>query len=284
VITSIAFTNRKGGSWKSTGTVVLGVALAALGHRTVMLDCDTEQGSLAVLLDMVDSEGRIDDQLGAVLAGELSIADALRPVDVAKLPIIEGITPAPLDLVPGWLKTADVLRAIEADPLKFKIANTLTVFRRALSGLPSDVEYVLFDLAPSHRLMTAGVFMASDYLIIPTLTDYLSLNAVMEALAALDVYQQENPRLRVLGIVPTLTRKGTLNYDTGMYVLRERYSPWLMSEIPYRTIWGQAAWDRQTVLTYEKGNIAAEEAWNFVDEVLDRLEVKQHAHRTRTYA
>jgi cellulose biosynthesis protein BcsQ len=98
--------------------------------------------------------------------------------------------------------------------------------------------------------------------------------------ATMQVYQQENTRLRILGIVPTLTRRGTLNHDVGMEFLCGNYASYLMSDIAYRTVWAQAAWENQTVLTYAPDDVAAEEAWNFVDEITDRLEV-QHVQPQR---
>lgn len=268
---TIAISNRKGGSCKTTLTITVGAALAALGHNVVLIDCDT-QGSLSGLLGMTDDLGRIDEKLHLVLKRELDINAALRAVDGGKIPAAPNAQPGQLRLLPGALATDSAVRAIQDDPVRFSIANTLTVLSRPLSDLTGDVDYVLIDLGPSHPLLTAAVYVACDWILIPTLTDFLSLTAVVEVVTTMRVYQQEKSDLEILGIVPTLTRRGTINHDAGMSVLHENFEAYLLDDIPYRTIWAQAAWENQTVLTYAPQDVASDEAWRLTRALLDRLE------------
>ncbi len=276
----IAIYNRKGGSAKSTLASTLAVAMAALGKETLLIDVDT-QGSLSVAFGMVDEGGRIEELLAPVLQRRLHIQAALRPIELSKIPAIPDVDPAPLYLLPGASMTDSAIRAIEADPISFKIANTQKVLSKPISELPPEIEYVILDLGPSHPTLTAAAFIAADYLLIPTLTDFHSVTAVNEVVSTMNVYQDENPRLKPLGIVPTLTRRGTINHDVGMATLQANCGEaWggvpLFDDIPYRTIWAQASWDKQTILTYRATDQAAQEAWHFVEQVLGCLEVAAH--------
>lgn len=301
--TVIAISNRKGGTGKTSLAACLGCALSALGYNTVLIDTDT-QGSLSGLLGMVTQVGAVEETLYRVLAREfprpasaeerrewereglmiwpddatpLTITQALRDVPAGKIPIIPGILPGQLKLLPGYLLTDTVAREIEIRPDAYGIETTRELLSRPLADLPADTHYVIFDSPPSYPLFTAAINFASDAVIVPTLTDYLSLTAAIEVEQIVEHHRRaENPRLRLLGVVPTLTRRGTMSHDAGMTVLRQRYGDLLMDDIPYRTVWTQAAWETQTVLTFAPKTEASEDAWNFVDGVLDRLEVMTH--------
>lgn len=303
----IAISNRKGGTGKTSLAGCLGCALAALGYNTVLIDTDT-QGSLSGLFGMVTEIGAVDETLYRVLVREfprprsaeerrqwereglmiwpegltpLTINQALRDVPASKIPIIPGILPGQLKLLPGYLLTDAVVREIEIRPEAYGIETTRELLSRPISELPDSVQYVILDSPPSYPLFTAAINIAADAVIIPTLTDKLSLTAAMEVDDLIDHYRKtENPRLRLLGVVPTLTRRNTVNHDAGLSALRRRFGDFVMDDIPYRTIWSLAAWETQTVLTYAPKEAAAEEAWGFVDSVLDRLEVLNHVKQT----
>ena len=296
----IAISNRKGGTSKTPLAAHLGCGLAALSYDVVLIDTDT-QGSLSGLLGMVTRPEGIEETLYRVLVRQfpqpsslderrawereglmlwpedltpLDINAALRDVPGGKIPIIPGILPGQLHLLPGYLLTDTVVREIEIRPGAYGIDDTRTLLSRPLQDLPSGVDFVIFDSPPSYPLFTAAINIASDVVIVPTLTDFLSLTAAIEIEHIVEDYRRsENPRLQLLGVVPTQTRKGTISYDAGMDVLTQRYGALLMDAIPYRTIWSLAAWENQTVFTYAPKDLATEEAWNFVDGVLDRLEV-----------
>ena len=304
---TIAISNRKGGTGKTSLSACLAVALAALGYDVILIDTDT-QGSLSGLFGMVTEVGAVEETLFRVLAREfprpasleerrrweheglmlwpehitpLNINEALRDVPASKIPIIPGILPGLLQLIPGYLLTDTVAREIEIRPGAYGIENTGDLLSRPLQDLPGSIDFVIFDSPPSYPLFTTAINIASDVVLIPTLTDKLSLTAAIETEDLMIRHRRlVNPALRLLGVVATQTRRNTVNHDAGMALLKRRYAELVMEDIPYRTIWGQAAWANQTVMTYEPRNPAAEEAWSFVDTVLDRLEVINHVKQT----
>lgn len=301
--TVIAISNRKGGTGKTSLTACLGMALAALGYNVDLIDTDT-QGSLSGLLGMVTDIGSVDETLYQVLAREfprpqsaqerrewereglmiwpedvtpLNINQALRDIPAGKIPIIPGILPGQLKLLPGYLLTDTVAREIEIRPDAYGIETTGDLLLRPLQDLPASVDYIIFDSPPSYPMFTAAINIASDVVIVPTHTDKLSLTAAFEVDQIVTEHRQRyNQRLRLLGVVPTMTRRNTVNHDAGMAALKRRFGDLVMEDIPFRTIWGLAAWAEQTVLTYAPKDPATDEAWNFVDGVLDRLEVMNH--------
>ncbi len=84
----ILVTGGKGGVGKSSFSLNFGLALAELGRRVLLVDCDSGLGSLDVLLGLCPSR-----HLGHVLAGVCSAADALVaiPGGVRLLPAASGL-------------------------------------------------------------------------------------------------------------------------------------------------------------------------------------------------
>ena len=66
----------KGGSGGSTLTALLGLACAAGGHRTLLVDTDEQVGTLHRLFGVASTHG-----IGAISRNEVSIADALVAID-----------------------------------------------------------------------------------------------------------------------------------------------------------------------------------------------------------
>ena len=81
-------TGGKGGVGKSSFSLNFGLALAELGRRVLLVDCDSGLGSLDVLLGLCPSR-----HLGHVLAGECAVADALMTISggVRLLPAASGL-------------------------------------------------------------------------------------------------------------------------------------------------------------------------------------------------
>ncbi len=71
----------KGGAGKSTVSCMLGVALARLGHRTLLIDADEGLRCLDLMLGV---DGEVVFDLADVLAGRCEVGDAIRPVPAAK--------------------------------------------------------------------------------------------------------------------------------------------------------------------------------------------------------
>src|SRR4051794_15418918 len=94
----IAIANQKGGVGKTTTSVNLGAALAALGQRILLIDLDP-QGNATSAFGMQDLEG---ESLYDPLVGNESIVDKVFPTRLEGLFLV----PADLDLAGAEIEIA----------------------------------------------------------------------------------------------------------------------------------------------------------------------------------
>lgn len=110
--TVIAVTSGKGGTGKTTLSGGLGSCLAALGHRTLCIDCDVGLKNLDLVLGIADiSVMNFED----VIAGRVSLTDG-----VVAHPLIENLffLTAPADLSPESIdskKMAELLEQVKKE-------------------------------------------------------------------------------------------------------------------------------------------------------------------------
>jgi chromosome partitioning protein len=189
----IAIANQKGGVGKTTVTVNLGVALAEVGRRVLLIDLDP-QASLTLSLgqDPDAQERAIYDALVAAADGE--------PTPLGKITIRAG----DVDLIPSniGLSVADV-----------ELSGPLGAFalRDALETLPARYDYVLIDCPPNLGVLTLSALLAAGEVLIPLSADYLSTRGLVLLTDQIHKVQRVNPSLRILGVLLTQADFRTLH-------------------------------------------------------------------------
>jgi len=199
----IAVVNQKGGVAKTTSVASIAAALAEMGQKVLVVDLDP-QACLTFSLGL-DPE-TIDMSLHDVLLERVSAGMVVRPTD-------DGIAllPATIDLA-----------GAEAHLLT-KTGREHTL-RLALEDIVSDYSYVLFDCAPSLGVLTINALTAADEVLIPLQCETLSHRGVGQLLDTVrDVQRLTNPRLRVLGVLPTLYDARTTHAKAVVADIKERY-------------------------------------------------------------
>lgn len=193
----IAIANQKGGVGKTTCAINLGGALVELGKRVLCLDLDP-QANLSV-------------GLGIDLTGvERSIADVLVDDQVSLASIIQRTKTERLDVAPATID----LSAAEVE-LFTAIGREMALRDKMTPDVVDRYDYVLVDCPPTLGLLTVNALVAADGVIIPVQTQFYALKGVAALLKMVRTVQSRlNPRLRVVGILPTF-------YDTRTILARE---------------------------------------------------------------
>ena len=179
----VAVANQKGGVAKTTSVASIGVALAELGQRVLLVDLDP-QACLTFSLG-IDPE-HLDLSVHHVIT---------KGVDPREVMVT---TADAVDLLPA---TIELARA-EADLLTR--TGREYVIRAVLAGL-DEYDWVLLDCPPSLGVLTVAALTAAAGVVIPLQCETLSHRGVGQLLDTVhDVRRFTNPTLEVWGVLPTL--------------------------------------------------------------------------------
>jgi chromosome partitioning protein len=200
---TIAVANQKGGVAKTTTVASLGVALAELGKRTLVVDLDP-QACLTFSLGL-DPEG-LELSVHDVLLGRVSAGMAVQRT-------ADGV-----DLLPATIDLAG------CEAMLLMRTGREYALRTALDDLTDDYDVVLLDCAPSLGVLTLNALTAADEVLVPLQCETLSHRGVGQLLDTVqDVQRLTNRSLRVLGVLPTLFDARTRHGREVLADVTERY-------------------------------------------------------------
>jgi chromosome partitioning protein len=110
------------------------------------------------------------------------------------------------------------------------------------------LHYIIFDTAPSVGGIQERAVWASDLVIVPTATEFLSADGVSKVLLMMSILQEKkNWRGNLLGILPTFYDEQTRESKATMENLTERFQTNLLSPIHRATILRECAAEGQTI-------------------------------------
>ena len=201
---TIAVANQKGGTGKTATTLSLGVALARLGKRVLLVDADP-QGDLTKSLGWGDP-----DALEVTLANHLSAVIEGEGIETREgiLSHKEGI-----DLMPANIELAGMEMPILMAMSREQLMNVW------LAPLKADYDFILIDCAPTLGIIPVNAFVAADGVLVPVSAEYLPASAMTVG----RVRRQINPSLSVEGILITLSDSRNNLAREVEQTIREQY-------------------------------------------------------------
>jgi chromosome partitioning protein len=252
----IAFANQKGGVAKTTTTLNLAVAFAERGLRVLAVDLDP-QGNLTM------SQGFDPDGI------EQSMFDVL----VHKLPIEQVIQNCEIDLAVSSIDLAGAELALSS------MIGRERALEKALVTVRERYDYVLIDTPPSLGLLTINAFVAADGIIVPVQTEYLSLRGLVQLENTLSMVRENlNPKVQIVGILPTMYDRRLLHSREAIEILKESFGPLVYETKIRKTIrYAEAPVKGQSVLAYDPSGEAAMLYRDLAKEVLNGAKAREHA-------
>ncbi len=234
VARTIAVASQKGGVGKTTTVASLGVALAELGEEVLLVDLDP-QACLTFSLGL-DPE-LLQLALPDVLAGRVGLRDVITATE-------EGV-----DLVPSTIALAQSEAAmLTGDASEY-------VLKRALVSVLDHYDWILLDCPPTLGVLTVNALTAADEVLVPLQCETLAHRGVGQVVeTVLAVTQVSNPRLRILGVLPTMYDSRTAHARAVLADIAGRYDmPVLDPPIPRSVRFAEAPALGRSVLSTSPG-------------------------------
>ena len=243
---TISIVNHKGGVGKTTSVSSLGVALARMGKRVLLVD--------------LDAQGNLTDTLTKT-PGDRSSYDSLRTLET--LPVVnirEGLDlcPSSIDLVSMDLELADKKER------EYRLS-------RLLQGL--DYEYILLDCPPSLGLLTINALTASSKVIIPLTPEALPAKGLGTLLDIIERTKETlNPGLSLGGILITRYNRRKINRLVEE-TLRETFGDSVFkTKIRENVDISESPLQGMDIYSYSPNSIGAKDYESLAMEVVSKLE------------
>ena len=234
---SIAFAIEKGGTGKTTSSVHVAFALAAMGRQVLLVDTDT-QDQCAAHLGL--------DQFKAGLA-ELILGEV-----TPKKCIVEARKR--LYLLPAGEKLAGVKAHLQEIAQQAGVEPE-GVLGRALSFTDSGrLDYVVIDTAPGSDALLVNVLLYAREIIVPVPPEMLAIRGMMRFFRTVALAGR-----RVDFVLPTINDRRVGKTPRIMMKLRKHFGDKLLDKISYASAISEAAGAGMTLFEYQPKHPAAYE-------------------------
>jgi chromosome partitioning protein len=183
----LVIASQKGGVGKTTVALNLAVAFAERGRRTLLVDLDP-QGAIGLSLAKGDTE----------LAGLAELLSGVAgPPEAVLETRLRGLTLLPR----GRLDATDV------DSFEQEVSAP-GALEGALAACENGHELVIVDTPSGLGRVTTGALAAGQFALLAMQAESLAFRSVGQALKVVEhVQATRNPRLRLLGVLPTLVER-----------------------------------------------------------------------------
>jgi len=258
---TIAFVNKKGGVGKSSCVMHLGIELARRGFRTLLVDVDS-QASL--------SQGLLGRDALAMHPSR-TLAGLYDSAGSSMVDLVQEVGRPGLGLVAGH----DRMTHFNV-PDPWSTGEDQFTLRDGLAEVAGDWDLCLLDCPPHVQLCSWSALVSADGVVVPAQLEDFGIQGVSAILDSIDHARTvANPRLRLLGILPTMVVK-----TLGIHVAygddaRAAFGDDVFSSVvPASTDFKVAVTLRKGVCEHKPRSAAAKATVAVGDELLARLDAR----------
>jgi chromosome partitioning protein len=248
---TIAITNQKGGSGKTTTSVNLAAALGERGKQVLLIDLDAQASSSTWY--GVNDGGK---GLFEVFTGNVNLSDLVHKTAVPGVDLVSSSS---------WLVGTDKALAGEV--------GAEIILRRQLERLSKGPwEYILLDCPPTLGILTVNALAAAKEVLVPVEAHVLALNGLADLLKTLAVVKERlNPSLEIMGILACRVDSRTRHALEVVEMLRTRFGKQVFKTVIRENVrLAESPSFSQPITQYDPGSHGAEDFRSLASEVMKR--------------
>lgn len=185
----IAIANQKGGVGKTTTTINLAAGLSEFGYKVLVIDIDPQGNASTGLGVPPEARKRTSYDLLLEQAMLIELIQATTVAGISVCPANADLASADIDLVASEKRSFLLSDAVQ-EP----------------SFLAAGFDFVLVDCPPSLSLLTVNALVAAESVLIPLQSEFFALEGLSQLMLTIrDIRKSANPRLRIEGVLVTMT-------------------------------------------------------------------------------
>lgn len=239
----ISIINQKGGVAKTTSTFNLGSILASQGKKVLLIDIDP-QNSLTTSFNIECEKSMYD-----VICNEEDIRNVILEINKNLY-----IVPSSLDLAVAELQLINVMAREN-------------VLKKRLKKVEKIFDIILIDCPPALSLLTINSLVASDEVIVPVSTDFLSYKGLELLLDSIEkVKNNLNENLSIKGIIATMHNSRTKHSNEVLNVLNKKFN--VLGIIKSSVIVKDSILANEPLITYSPNHSTTKEYIKIAREIL----------------
>lgn len=248
----ISIINQKGGVGKTSTCYNLSYLLLEEGYNVLAIDIDI-QGNLTNGFNI----SPLDVEIGTyeVMLREENIYKGLKEAK-SKNDKSLYVLPTNLNLV------------MAENEMSGRMGREL-ILKNILKEVKNDFDFILIDCPPSLNNLSTNAIVSSDYLIIPSQTDYLSYKGLELLLDNVSFIQKNfNEQLKIMGVISTF-KEYTNHSDEIQELLEKNYE--VLARIPRAVIVKNAFTNNKPIFEVDPEHKANLEYKKVVSKIINKI-------------
>lgn len=187
----LAISNQKGGVGKTTTAINLGVYLARLGKKVLLLDMDPQANlTSGIGFGRTQNEEKpgFTKTIYDVMTGDVKISEIFVTTSTKNL----YLAPSSIDLAGAEVELVNQL-------------SRETILKNALESARKNFDYILIDCPPSLGILTINAFVAANKILIPVQCEYFALEGLGQLMGTIKLVKSRlNSTLEIGGVILTM--------------------------------------------------------------------------------